>query len=169
MPLGQKKEHLVHHFCCLFAFPLQWHKLMVSGKKVLASDSGSIPNHPWCSQIFWLSDSHLKCSSVLKNDSGNGIVSFHTCHLQIISISDVLCEQWKRHLILFLSVSPCEHNLNSKFTLDSFPLWLPATKPSMDQFKSSVTIASLTSMNWTSLPSLNPCVFCSFTQVTAAY
>lgn len=100
-----KRGQLVHHFiCCLFAFPLlQWHKLMVSGKKVVASDSGSII---WCSQIFWFSDSGLKCSSMLKNDSGNGIVRFCAYHLQIISISDVLCEQWKRHLTLFMSVSP---------------------------------------------------------------
>lgn len=73
---------------------------MVSGKKVIASDSGTTI---WCSQIFWLSDSSLKCTSMLKNDSGNGIVRFCAYHLQIISISDILYEQWKRHLIFFLS------------------------------------------------------------------
>lgn len=118
---GSKERATCQSFRLLFVcFPLlQWHKLIVSGKKVIASDSGSII---WCSQIFWLSDSSLKCASMLKNYSGNGIVRFCAYHLQIISISGVLCEQRKRHLIFFLSVSPCENNLNLKFTWGSFLL-----------------------------------------------
>ena len=66
-------------FFCLFAFPpLRWHKLMVSGKEVIASGSSSII---WCSQILWLSGSSLKCSSMLKNYSKNGTAGFHAYHL----------------------------------------------------------------------------------------
>lgn len=67
-------------FFWLFVFPppLQWHKLMVSGRKVIALGSSSII---WCSQILWLSGSGLKCSSMLKNDSKNGTAGFRAHHL----------------------------------------------------------------------------------------
>lgn len=67
-------------FFRLFVFPppLQWHKLMVSGRKVIALGSSSII---WCSQILWLSGSGLKCSSMLKNDSKNGTAGFRAYHL----------------------------------------------------------------------------------------
>lgn len=95
-----KRKQLIHLFISLllFAFPPSVTKL--DGLWQKGNSRSSII---WCSQILWLSERSLKYSSMMKNDSKNGTVGFHAYHLQIISISNVFCEQWTRQFSSCLS------------------------------------------------------------------
>ena len=103
------QESFPKHFIFLLLFvffsysSLQWHKLIVSCKKVIASGSCSII---WCSKSLWLSGSSLKCSSTLRKWSSK----WHCGVLCLSSLNHfhIKCLQCavKKVLIFFLACQP---------------------------------------------------------------